>query len=140
MIREGLPPYKIVIGLATYGRTSRLKDAEKYGLGAPTQTVSDKIDLQNKMKEEFEKDGETRQYIPEAGYLETGAALGAPEEAGYLPYHDICNSGFTMVKNTTAGAPYAYHGEKWISFDDRDSLLYKVRSQIIGKCFYSFIV
>jgi len=121
MIREGLPPYKIVMGLATYGRTARLRDAEHYGLGSPTQLVSDKIDPQ------------TRQYIPEAGYLETGAALGAPEEAGYLPYHDICNSGFTMVKNTTAGAPYAYHGEKWLSFDDMDSLLYKVRSQVIDK-------
>lgn len=125
MINQGLPPYKIILGFATYGRTFRLKDPALYGLGAPTFSVSDKIDRSN-------KEG-TRQYIPEAGYLETGETLGAPDEVGYLPYHDICNSGFTFVKNNTVGAPYAYHGEKWLSFDDVDSMLYKVRSQIFEK-------
>jgi len=121
LIKSGVPPYKIILGLATYGRTFMLKDSATYGLGAPTETVSDKIDPH------------IRQYVPEAGYLETGETIGAPDEAGYLPYHDICGSGYTFVKNNTVGAPYAYHGQKWISFDDADSLVYKVRSQVFDK-------
>ena len=43
LIKSGVPPYKVILGLATYGRTFILKDAGTYGLGAPTETVSDKI-------------------------------------------------------------------------------------------------
>ena len=35
LVRAGAPPEKILIGLATYGRSFMLQDPEQYDIGAP---------------------------------------------------------------------------------------------------------
>lgn len=52
---------------------------------------------------------------------------------GFLAYYEICNAGYTIVKNNVVKAPYGYKGKNWIGFDDPDSLRYKVQTQIKGK-------
>jgi len=102
-IKKGFPPKKIAVGLALYARGFLLADAKKHGLGAR------KADWGSSPKGKY------------------------TEEAGFLAYYEICNAGYTIVKDNKAKAPYGYKGKNWIAFDDPDSLRYKVQTQIKAK-------
>jgi len=102
-LKKGFPSRKIALGLATYARGFLLQDAKQHGLGAP--------------KSEWGS-------APKGHFT---------EEAGFLAYYEICNAGYTIVKDSVVKAPYGYKGKNWIGFDDPDSLRYKVQTQIKAK-------
>ena len=53
-------------------------------------------------------------------------------EAGFLSYYEICNAGYTVVKHKEVAAPYGYKNDQWVSFDDADSMKFKVQKEIKG--------
>lgn len=114
-IEKGFPAEKIVLGMATYGRTFQLANENENGLNAHTG------DNDNDLLPEPIK-------IADADVISAGI-----ESNGYMPYHDICREKFTVVRENGAKAPYGYKGKVWVSFDDVQSLIYKVRTQIKGK-------
>ena len=83
-----MPPHKIALGLATYGRAFALKDASNHGLGAP------KHEWQNPPKGTYTR------------------------EAGFLAYYEICKMGLTVVNDNAVKAPYGYKGTAWIGYDN----------------------
>ena len=101
-IDNGFPAYKIALGLATYGRTFRLKNANDHGLGAPTA---------------------------EWGNPRRGTYT---REPGFLAYYEICNYGYTIVEDNAAKAPYGYKGTDWVGFENVKSIVYKVKLLIKG--------
>lgn len=101
-INEGFPASKIALGLGTYGRGFMLRDAKNHGLGAP------KADWQNPPKGKYTR------------------------EAGFLAYYEICDWGFSIVKDNPVGAPYGHKGKEWVGYDDEESLVHKVQSQVKG--------
>ena len=54
-------------------------------------------------------------------------------ERGFLSYYEICKMGLTVVRDNPAQATYGYLGNQWIGFDDEESLMKKVNTQIKGK-------
>ncbi|XP_057311442.1 chitotriosidase-1-like [Hydractinia symbiolongicarpus] len=102
-IKGGFPANKIALGMGTYGRAFKLKDASNNGLGAP------KADWQNPPKGQYTR------------------------EAGFLSYYEICKMGLTVVKDNAVKSPYGYKGQDWIGYDDQESLVYKVKTLIKGK-------
>jgi len=102
-INKGFPPNKIALGLATYGRAFKLKDAANHGLGAP------KADWSNPRRGPYTR------------------------EPGFLAYYEICNYGYTIVEDNDAKAPYGYKGTDWVGFENQKSLIYKVKTLIKGK-------
>jgi len=102
-IKKGFPPNKIALGLATYGRAFRLKDAKNHGLGAP------KADWQNPPKGKWTR------------------------EPGFLSYYEICSEGYTIVEDNKVQAPYGYKDTAWVGFENQASLIHKTRTLIKGK-------
>ena len=102
-IDKGFPANKIALGLATYGRAFRLKDSGDSGLGAPKHV------WQKPLKGQYTR------------------------ESGFLAYYEICKLGLNIVNHNTVKAPYGHKGTTWVGFDDKDSLFYKVESQIKAK-------
>merc|ERR1712033_115779 len=86
-IKKGFPAGKIALGLATYGRAFRLKDAKNHGLGAP------KADWSNPRRGPYTR------------------------EPGFLAYYEICNYGYTIVEDNLAKAPYGYKDTDWVGFE-----------------------
>ena len=102
-IDKGFPANKIALGMATYGRAFRLKDASNNGLGAP------KADWQNPPKGQYTR------------------------EAGFLSFYEICKMGLTVVEDNAVMAPYGYEGTGWVGFDNQKSLQYKIDTVIKAK-------
>lgn len=102
-IKKGFPPNKIALGLATYGRAFRLKDAKNHGLGAP------KADWQNPPKGKWTR------------------------EPGFLSYYEICSEGYTIVEDNAVQAPYGYKDTAWVGFENQASLIHKTKTLIKGK-------
>ena len=102
-IKKGFPAGKIALGLATYGRAFRLKDASNHGLGAP------KAEWSNPRRGPYTR------------------------EPGFLAYYEICNYGYTIVEDNKAMAPYGYKDTDWVGFENQKSLIYKVKTLIKGK-------
>ena len=101
-IDNGFPANKIVLGLATYGRTFRLKNANNHGLGAH------KADWTSPRRGTYTR------------------------EPGFLAYYEICNHGYTIVEDNAAKAPYGYKGTDWVGFENVRSLIYKTKILIKG--------
>lgn len=59
-------------------------------------------------------------------------------EAGFLSYYEICQWGFTIVRNNVG--VYGYKGNDWVGFDDKDSLAQKVSTLIKGNNNHLFAV
>lgn len=91
--------------MGTYGRAFRLKDKSQTGLAAPTTTTG-------------------WPQPPKGKYT---------REAGFLAYYEICKMGLTVVKDNDVSAPYGYKGDIWVGFDDKASLVHKVKTQIKSK-------
>ena len=47
-------------------------------------------------------------------------------EAGFLASYEICKMHLTVVKDNDVKAPYGYHGDQWVCYDDEASLNLKV--------------
>jgi len=95
-IESGAPPKKLVMGMPLYGQSFTLSNKKENGLNAPA------------------RDG--------------GAAGPATRAKGFLAYHEICRNiknGWTVVKDDATPArmgPYAYKGDQWVGFDDKDMI------------------
>jgi len=104
-IEKGFPAHKIALGLATYGRSFRLKDASNHGLAAP------KAEWGNPPRGQYTR------------------------EPGFLSYYEICSAGYTIVEgeDNVAGSPYGYKGTAWVGFENKKSLVNKARNLIKAK-------
>merc|ERR1711976_516374 len=111
-IELGCPPEKLVIGMATYGRSFTLTDPNDNGVGAPCRKSW-------------------------TG-LCSGTAGQYTREGGFLSYYEICtllDQGATRVWIDEADVPYFYKGDQWSGYDDVESLQIKrdwMRSQGYG--------
>lgn len=100
MIKKGIDTKKIVLGVTTYGRTFKLKDAEKHGLGDFVTGPGD------------------------AGLITKKAGKLAFYEICMKTKRD----GFKVIRDTTKkiGA-YAFLNDQWVSFDDITNLKTKAK-------------
>merc|ERR1711936_537760 len=102
-IKKGFPANKIALGLGTYGRGFLLADEDKHGLGD--------------RKSQW-------------GHSARGKYT---EEDGMLAYYEICDAGYTIVRDDKVKAPYGYKGKDWVGFDDPESLTYKAKVLVKGR-------
>ena len=109
-IDGGFPAAKIALGLATYGRSFALVNANNNQLGATA------------------KAGAKQPYTGEAGF------------ASYYEVCALIKNGMTVKRDNVVKAPYGYRGNYWIGYDDEESLTYKVNQLIIGKGISSLIL
>ncbi|UYV73398.1 Cht9, partial [Cordylochernes scorpioides] len=97
-LSHGAPASKIIMGMGTYGRSFTLEDANKNGLGEKVQ-----------------------------GKGKSGPMT---KEEGMLGYNEICkfvkSDGWTRVWDNDYKAPYAYHGNQWVGYDDLPSIKIKL--------------
>ncbi|XP_058056417.1 probable chitinase 10 [Anopheles bellator] len=98
-IDQGAPSRKLVMGMPLYGQSFQLADNKKNGLNAKAPGP--------------------------------GQAGEFTRAAGFLAYYEICdriqNKEWTVVQDELQRmGPYAYKGNQWVSFDDKESLLRKV--------------
>lgn len=100
MIEKGVLSTKLILGIPTYGRTFKLTDAEKHGLGDLVTGPGDE-GLITKIR----------------GKL-----------AFYEICMKTKRDGFKVVRDTTdkIGA-YAFRDDQWVSFDDIDTLKFKTK-------------
>ncbi|KAJ8307499.1 hypothetical protein KUTeg_015583 [Tegillarca granosa] len=96
---NGTPPEKLILGIATYGRTFTLSNANNNGLGAPA-----------------EGPGQAGSYTRSAGFL-----------SYYEICNNIQNNNWIRVWNDEHRVPYAYKGDQWVGFDDMESIEIKTR-------------
>ncbi|XP_050082117.1 probable chitinase 10 [Anopheles aquasalis] len=99
-IQKGAPSRKIVMGMPLYGQSFQLADTKKNGLNAKAPGA--------------------------------GQAGEFTKAAGFLAYYEICdriqNKEWTVVQDELQRmGPYAYKGNQWVSFDDKEALLRKVQ-------------
>uniref|UniRef100_A0A2C9K291 GH18 domain-containing protein n=1 Tax=Biomphalaria glabrata TaxID=6526 RepID=A0A2C9K291_BIOGL len=91
---NGLRADKIFLGIALYGRTWTLADPSLNGVGAPA--------------------------------VDSGIAGNCTKEKGTLAYFEICdllrNKGYTETLDYIGQQKYAYNGDQWVSYDDKQSL------------------
>ncbi|MEO0688345.1 MAG: glycosyl hydrolase family 18 protein, partial [Cyanobacteria bacterium J06649_11] len=96
-MKRGAPAHKLVLGLASYGRTWKLsRPCGDWGIGAVGTWQGGKI----------------------------GKSTG---ESGFLAYYEICNTKWVYHKctrNSDAMAPYGTDGRDWIGYDDIESIVY----------------
>ncbi|XP_022920930.2 acidic mammalian chitinase-like [Onthophagus taurus] len=96
-IERGASPSKIVMGVATYGRSYTLQNSGNTNIGAPTTGG-----------------GAAGKYSGESGYL------------GYNEICEYVNAGWTVVWDDQQKVPYAYKGNQWIGYDNPKSIAIKV--------------
>ncbi|XP_055636577.1 probable chitinase 10 [Toxorhynchites rutilus septentrionalis] len=99
-IQNGAPSRKLVMGMPLYGQSFTLADPKNNGLNAKAPGP--------------------------------GQAGEFTRAAGFIAYYEICdriqNKGWTVVQDELQRmGPYAYKGNQWVSFDDKESLLRKVQ-------------
>ncbi|XP_078585736.1 uncharacterized protein LOC144867557 [Branchiostoma floridae x Branchiostoma japonicum] len=97
-IDGGANPSKINLGIPTYGRTFTLADSHDHGVGSPA--------------------------------IGPGSAGCYTREAGFRSYYEICNMlkelGATRVYDSVQQVPYAYFGNQWVGYDDKESIAAKI--------------
>jgi len=92
-----VPKEKLVIGLATYGRSFTLADPAQTAVGAPAKGA-----------------GAALRYTGEAGI------------ASYYEVAGFIREGATVAHDANAQAPYAFKGDQWVGYEDAESLELKV--------------
>lgn len=98
-LNSGMPPHKINLGLAVYGRTYMLKSPEVYGLGAPTMGK-----------------GPAGMYTKKSGVL------------AYYEICLIKWLHMTSQNESACGNPYASIDDMWVAYEDPSSITYKIRT------------
>ncbi|XP_071946190.1 chitotriosidase-1-like [Antedon mediterranea] len=107
-LNAGTPRNKLVIGLATYGRSFRLSNSSETSLGSAANGG-----------------GDQGKHTREAGFL------------SYYEICQMISSGGTSVDSPSAespsiAAPYAYKGNQWVGYHNQDSfrtILQGIKSQ-----------
>jgi chitinase len=98
-LAQGMPAQKLIFGVPSHGRTFRLANSSQTGLLSPAIGAG-----------------------PQGPY--TG-------QDGFLSLYEICNyqkSGWNVVTDSTGKmGPYAYQGITWVSWDDIDTIITKVK-------------
>jgi chitinase len=95
--RLGAPKEKIVVGLATYGRTFQLTSAANYGFNAASSGG-----------------GKAGEFTKEAGFL------------AFYEICQLLKDGATYLWDEEQKVPYAIKDDMWVGFDDERSIEEKV--------------
>lgn len=96
--RMGAPKSKLVVGLATYGRSFTLSNPSQHGMNAPTSGG-----------------GKAGEFTRESGFL------------AFYEICDMLKQGATYYWDEEQAVPYAVHGDQWVGFDDELSIRNKVK-------------
>lgn len=96
--RLGTPKDKIVVGVATYGRSFTLSSPIRNGINVPTRGG-----------------GKAGEYTREEGFL------------SYYEICELLKNGATYVWDDEMKVPYAYLGDQWVGFDDERSIRNKMK-------------
>ncbi|KAH3863080.1 chitotriosidase-1-like isoform X2 [Dreissena polymorpha] len=96
-VQKGCPKSKLIIGLATYGRSFRLSNQANYGMGAPTTDPAP-----------------TGPYTMEAGFL------------AYYEVCLMLQNGAVRHWHSEHLVPYATQGSTWVGYDDKQSFIIKL--------------
>ena len=111
-MKRGAPAQKLVLGLASYGRTWKLsRPCHDWGIGA-------------------------------TGTWSGGKAGKSTGENGFLAYYEICNTKWVYhkcTKDSNSMAPYGTDGRDWIGYDDVESIVYKVQKYVKEKNLRGFM-
>lgn len=96
----GCPKYKLIIGMAFYGRSFTLGSKENNKLHAPVK----KWDTQGGLPGKY------------------------TNESGFLSYFEICQEEDTWTRqfDNVGKCPYAYKGDQWVGYEDPESLAIKM--------------
>ncbi|XP_071036118.1 probable chitinase 10 isoform X2 [Parasteatoda tepidariorum] len=95
--KMGAPKEKIIVGLATYGRSFSLQSPDKNGMNVPTSGG-----------------GKAGTFSREEGFL------------AYYEVCDFIKKGAKYVWDDEQKVPYAYYGDQWVGFDDEKSIRIKL--------------
>ncbi|XP_061191471.1 chitinase-3-like protein 1 [Saccostrea echinata] len=104
-LNKGAPAEKLVLGLATYGRSFTLADQNNYGVGAPATGP-----------------GPQGNYVGEAGFMPFYDICERQIQRNGKTYRDL------QARN-----PFFVEGTLWIGFDDQLSIYHKINDQVIKK-------
>lgn len=96
--RMGAPKSKLVVGLATYGRSFTLASGSQHGMNAPTSGG-----------------GKAGEFTRESGFL------------AYYEICDMLKQGASYHWDEEQAVPYAVQGDQWVGFDDELSIRNKVK-------------
>jgi chitinase len=105
-LNAGVPSSKIVMGLATYGKTWTLSSSSKTFLGAPA-----------------------------VGSGTAGSCSGEAGVLAYYEIKDFIASGASVVYDSKALAAYAFKGNQWVGYDNPTSMKAKadyIKSKNLG--------
>ncbi|XP_049548008.1 uncharacterized protein LOC125959239 [Anopheles darlingi] len=97
-LREGAPANKLILGVPAFGKTFRLSNELSHGVQAPS----------------------------------AGPGVEGPytKDAGILAYYEVLENlqnGWIKVKDDTQMVPYAYSGDQWMSYEDKESISNKCK-------------
>lgn len=104
-LNKGVPKIKLVLGLATYGRSFKLQDKNNFGVGAPATGA-----------------GPQGKYVGEDGFLPFYD----------ICERQIQRVGETY-RDEKAQTPFFVQGDFWVGFDDQLSIYTKVHDLVIKK-------
>jgi chitinase len=112
-IGQGAPRNKLVVGLASYGRSFTLSNPGNNGINAPTSGP-----------------GTPGEYSQESGFLT------------YMEIcRRVQQQGWSRVYEQSQQAPYAFSGNQWVGYDDLQSIDYKlsfiIRENLGGSMWWS---
>ncbi|XP_033726410.1 uncharacterized protein LOC117315998 [Pecten maximus] len=93
-LSNGTPLNKLVMGIATYGRTFTLANANNHSMGAAARGA-----------------GSAGKYTREGGFL-----------SYYEICDSIRKNHWTIVRHPEHDVPYAYGGDQWVGYDDVTSV------------------
>ncbi|KAJ8319360.1 hypothetical protein KUTeg_004451 [Tegillarca granosa] len=97
-LEKGTPKEKLILGLATYGRSFTLSSSSDNAIGAPAKGA-----------------GSAGSFTREKGFL------------AYYEVCEKLNQGWTSVWNDQQQVPYAYYGDQWVGYDNVKSIEIKSR-------------
>ncbi|OXA56244.1 probable chitinase 2 isoform X2 [Folsomia candida] len=116
-LAQGVPPHKLVIGLPFYGRTFIIPDEGQLGDALSSSTG---------------RNASVRAGLFQ-GAMDKGFQGPYTKEDGFLGYNEICREltasrgDWTTYWDDVAKVPYMRNGNKWVSFDNPDSIREKVK-------------
>lgn len=121
-VNNGATKSKLILGLASYGRTFTLADENQYGLGSLANGAGNNLPVKYifNFYLRYNLFFMNQIYNTYVKYTNT---------SGMASYYEVCsllNSGWTRIYNEEQQVPYIYNGNQWIGYDDEQSLTQKV--------------